>query len=776
MRFNRLVVDHPWVTALLFAAVTAVLGGRISDLHVESDLEAMMPKQHPVFKYNEWVEEYFSIENPILIGVVNSGPDGVFTPETLALIHHLTERLKAMPDIDGEDLVSLSEVDNITGDEEGMNVDPFFETPPATAAEARAVREAVFENDMMVGSLVSRDGTASMIIAEMTAGAVKVEVYRQVQDLVAQAPVRSEQVFIAGRPVMEGEMSTLARTDLTHMFPLVIVAAAVLLGLTLRSLRGAILPLLVVITSVIWTLGLMAWTGATFHAITSLMPTLLIAIGIANGIHVIHHYLLEAAAHPERSGRETTFATMEAMMQPVVLTSLTTAAGFLSLSLSPLRPVQTLGIFTAVGVLAGMVFSLTILPAVLALLPIPRRAAARAVHTQKEHGGVVAGVLDRLAPFVMGWPRLVVVGGVMLVVLSLLGLPRLVVDGSLIQNFPEGNAVKIADATLRARFRGTNPLQIVLNAQEVDGWKDPARLQAVEAFQRHLEAGGHVGRTRSIVDFLKRMNEVMNPEDPQAYRVPDNRDLVAQYLLLYSMSGEPDDFDDVVDYDYAQANIRVRVDTDHSNALKDILADIEEYAREHLEPLGVQTRMAGAARTSFAFMGLIIVGQVRSLIVAIVLCGILTSLMCRARSAGLYAIVPVAVATIVNFGVLAWVGIPLGVTTALISSIAIGIGIDYAIHFMVRYQRASQAGATPEDALRETYSTAGVAISYNALVVLVGFVVLATSEWPPNRALGIVVALNMFICFLGTVTLLAAALYHGRPTFMRPTAAETPSD
>ena len=770
--FNRWVVTHPWLTSLVFLGLTVVLASRIPRLHLETDTEAMMPKWHPVFQFNTWVEDYFNIENPALVGVVNTGPDGVFTPETLAVVARLSDQIKALPSIDADDLVSLSEVDNITGDAEGMEVAPFFETPPTTPEGARAVRDAVFANDMMIGSIVSRDGQATLIIAEMLDGGDKVELYAHIRRIIAATPMQAEQVFIGGRPVLEGEMALLARSDLTRMFPFVILAAGLVLWVTLRSLRGALLPLLVVVTSVVWSLGLMAWVHATFHAITSLMPTLLIAIGIANGIHIIHHFLLETGTHPDRPRAANVFNTMQAMTRPVVMTSLTTGAGFLSLSLSPLRPVQTFGVFAAAGVMAAMVFSLTILPALLVVLPAPGRSARRALHTQQGRGGIVAGALGALGPVVTRRPGLLVACGVAGVLAGLAGLPRVVVNGSMLLNFPRDNVLNVADAALRKHFIGTHPLQIVLDAGEVDAWKDPTRLRAVEAFQRHLEASGHMGRTRSIVDFVTRMNEVMNPEDPHAHRVPDSRDLVAQYLLLYSMSGEPDDFDDVVDYDYAQANLRTQVATDHSVELQGVFEDIRAYSQAHLTPLGIEVRTAGAMKTMVTFIDLIITGQVRSLVVALVLVALLTGVMCRAPVAGLYAILPVSIATVMNFGILGWFGIHLGVATALISSIGIGIGIDYAIHYMVRYQRACQSGVDPDTATRETLNTSGVAIFYNAVVVFVGFTVLATSRFPPNRSLGIVVALNMVVCFLGTVTLLAAVLHRTPPRFLQAPASE----
>jgi hypothetical protein len=765
---NRLVVDHPWLTIVLFLLVTGILAVRIPELYIESDVRTMMASDHPEFVYNEWLEEYFGIRDPAVLIVINDGPDGVFTPDTLALVQQLSDEMEELEGIDGEDLLSLSAVDNITGDDDVLEVDPFFEEPPATRQEALAIREAVFDNSMMLGGLVSRDGRATMVIGELENGFDKVELYLRLQEIVKAAPVNGERVLIAGRPVIEGEMGRLAEEDLAKMFPLVILAAAALLFLSLRSLRGVVLPLLVVVSSVIWTLGLMVWTNTIFFAITTIMPVLLVAIGVANGIHIIHHFLLGVAAHPERPVRELVFETMQELTPPVVMTSLTTAGGIGSLAVSSMLPIQGFGLFTAVGVLAGMIFSLTLLPAILCLLPLPLRAAQRTARTQTEKGGFVAVLLETLTPLVIRHPLLAIGSAILVIVVGVAGIPRILVDSSLLRNFPATNPVKLADAGITAYFGGSQPMQVTLDAGAEDAWKTPENLRALEGLQNHLAAADHTAESRSIVDYIKRMNEVMNPGDPGAHRVPDDQNLVAQYLLLYSMSGDPDDFDDVIDGPYRIANLRAQLTSDHSPLIRRAIDDVDAYAAEQLAPLGIETHVSGTVRIISEFIDLIVTGQIRSLALGLLVVMLLAALMSRSLVAGLFTLLPVAVATVLNFGLMGWFHVPLGVTTALLSSMGIGIGVDYAIHFVFRYRRGRLGGLTREETMHETLSTSGVAIFYNALVVLAGFLVLATSEFPPNRQLGVLVSLNMAVCFLGTVTLLAAALHRIQPAFVRP--------
>ena len=774
--FARAVTRHPWITVLLFVAATTLLAARIPALHIDPDVRAMLAKNHPENVFNDWLEDYFDIQDPALLLVINDGPHGVFTPHTLALVKRLSAAIGELDAIDDGDLVSLSEVDDILGSEDSLDVEPFYEDPPATQAEADAIRERVFDNRMMPGALVSRDGHATIVMAEMYRGMSKTKLYDDLKRIVAEAGPQGERVVIAGRPVIEGEMGRLAGNDVTFMFPLVLVAATLLLLVSLRSIRGVLLPMLVVVSSVVWTLGAMAWLHVTFFAISTIMPTLLVAIGVANGIHILHHFMLAVAAHPRRAATDTVFETMQQLTPPLVMTSLTTAAGIGSLAISPMRPIQLFGLFTAVGVLAGMVFSLTVLPAILCLLPLPLRAARATLAAQSETGSVVAWLLRALSPLVLRHPMWPIAVGVVAVAIGLAGLPRIVVEGSLLLNFPSDSPVKLADDELSHYMGGTQPLEIVIDAGEDDGWKSPERLRALAAFQHHLEEGGHMAETRSIADYIARMNEVMNPSDPNGYRIPKSRDLVAQYLLLYSMSGDPDDFEDVIDTPYRMANLRAQADSDRSSVLGPLVLDAERWAQENLAQLGMKTHVSGASRIVYDFVSLIIRGQVRSLAIGLVLVFLLAAALGRSFAAGAFTVLPVAIATILNFGLMGWFGVRLGVTTALLSSMGIGIGVDYAIHFVFRYRMDRFSGMSAEAAMRETLSTAGVAIFYNAIVVLAGFLVLATSEFPPNRSLGVLVSINMFVCLLGTVTLLAALLHRLQPAFVQPMDERTPAD
>jgi predicted RND superfamily exporter protein len=767
---NRFVVSHPWLVLWAFLASSAFFGVGLTKLQVDFDIETMFPPEHPEVAYKDWMLDYFEIDEPVMILVENDGPNGVFTPETLELVTFLTdefEQLEQVGLLDSDDVISISAIDSITGDGDSLTVEPYFAEPPTTQAEADAVRAAVFDNPMMIGGIVNAEGTATIVGADTLPDADKLELHAALKDIIARAPHGSSTLTLAGPPIVMSEMIIVNDVEIRRVLPTVIVTAACVLALTMHSVRGVLLPLMVVLTSILWTFGLMGWTGRIFSTLNSPLPMMLVPIGIADGIHVIHHYMHVAADHPRLPTAEAVFKTMEEMWVAVVMTSITTAAGVASLATSSLSTNQSFGIFSAAGVIAAMVFSLTALPAILVLLPPPRRGLARLVKDAGEEEGMLSSALTRTAHMITERPNTVLAVTAAVVLISITGIPFLTTDGSVLRNFAPTNTVRLANQRLVERFDGSFPIEISVDGGEPDAWKKPENLRALQAFQEELESSDHIGETRSLADYLRRMNAVMNPDDPDGHRIADEQQLIAQYLLLYSISADPDDFHAVVDYDYQIANVRGQVGGDHTSNIKIVLDRVTELEAKHFAPLGLEAHASGIARVSYEFTDLIVESQIYSVTTALALVWLIAALLFRSVLGGLLTAIPVVISTFTTFGGLAWINEPIGITTALMAAIAIGIGIDYAVHFVVRYRDLIRSGATREEAVQKTLAGAGVAIFYNAIVVVAGFLAMATSDFFPPRAMGLMVSWNMVVCFTATVTTLATLLYKLDPAFLR---------
>ena len=818
--FFRTVIRFRWLVIVLVLGSTVLAFLQMRQLRFESDAEAMVPPDDPVQHYNDMVEDRFGIRDLIIVGVLNDNPaeNGVFNPRTLATVKEFSEKIALLPGIKAvrdEDVASVATMDNITGTIDGMAVGPFMEDVPQTKDRLQALKESLFDNTMYVDWVVSRDSTGLLIMAKMEPSEGTLEgvqrrsdIYRTIREMI-QAKEDSgvpEQFYVAGRGAMEVTFSEQAREDMQLFMPLVLLVVLGTLYFTYRSLRGVLLPFSVVVVSVIWTLGIMASVGVPMYFISTMMPVVLMAIGVADGIHILSRYYDEVLEHPELSSAEAVVAAMREMWQPVVFTSLTTAVGFLSFLTAAMVPIRYFGLFTSVGVLAAMVFSLTFFPAVLSMLP-PKVSVGLRNQIGKSGDlaatGWAARMLAGLGRSVARRPLLVWVPAVIVMSLCVIGARQIVVDSTWIGVFHPQSPVRIADEALRERFQGTLPIYIAIEGHEPDLLKDPELLSKLDQMQAVGESDPVVGGSLSLAEFMKRMNRVMNEDRQEMEVVPTSRDLVAQYLLLYSFSGDPDDFDEVVDYDYQHANVTFYLRSDGTQDIVRVVDRIQDFALQefgrsdtdneadagwrdmlflrfgrwlgNIEPTitgwetdsGFRLGFAGAAYLTVRFNELVVAGQLSSLVTSLFGVFLLTAFMFRSFVAGLINVIPISLVIVFSFGLMGLLGINLEIGNSMTASMVIGIGIDYTIHFLNKYKLKAQSGVRdPEQIMAATMATSGKAIFFNAVAVIGGFAVFLTSNFTPNFFLGAMLTVNMSACLLVSMTLLPAMLNTFKPSFV----------
>jgi predicted RND superfamily exporter protein len=302
------------------------------------------------------------------------------------------------------------------------------------------------------------------------------------------------------------------------------------------------------------------------------------------------------------------------------------------------------------------------------------------------------------------------------------------------------------------------PFNIIVRAAEPDGIKDPDLLRAMDAMLVDLATDPIVGDTRSISEYIKRMSQAMNEDRPEALRIPDSRDLIAQYLLFYSMSGDPGEFDDLVDYDYQASNLSVLLRTDRLSALRRVLAEVERLLDEHIRSRGATATVTGSASILDVIFTMVLTSQIQSLASTAVMCFVFIAVLFRSIRDALVCMVPLAITTTANFGIMAALGIPLGPDKAMIGAIALGIGIDYSIHLMSRFRDTLEEGMSVFQGVVEAVRTTGRSILFNGVVVVAGFLVIGTSETPSNATFGLVIAGNVALACITAMIVLPAAL------------------
>jgi predicted RND superfamily exporter protein len=753
---NNLLKKPGLVFALVLISTILLFFPMAENSKMETNLDKYMPQDHPAFIYSDKAEEWFDIKDGIIIALENK--NGVFNTATLDTLKQLTKRFQKFDEIEKSDVTSLYTADNIVGTEDGMDVKAFYKRVPKSKEKLEALKKKVEDNEMVFGRLVSTDETVTVIIAEIGKDVFTQDFYNHILKVAKASETNDIKIYVAGRPIVEGTMALLGPKDMKTMVPIVLLVIFIVLFITLRSFKGTLITLGVVFFSTIWAFGLMALVNIPIYAVSTMIPVMLIAIGVADGIHLYSHLHTFVNHHPEASKREAVSDMIREMWKPVVMTSITTAVGFISLLTSQVYPVKYFGIFTAFGVMMAMVFSLVFIPAGVMLFGLPK---ARKVNTKEDKEGHSNSKLaNNFAGWVVKNKYVSIIGTAVIVVLSIIGMQEIWINSSFLDKFEKDSDIVQTDKFINEHFGGTSTLNLILDANgKKDTFKNPTVLKLVDKMQKDVDKQLQVvGNTFSLTDYIDRMNKVMNADSEAYNTIPDNQDLIAQYLLLYEMSGDPENLNKVVDYNYDKLNVTFQLKSDNSKAINSALDVIHTY-EDDFKKLGISMNYAGSGYKGLVFTDLILEGQIKSLILSLIIIVVLISLMFRSITIGLIGSVPIIITALISFGTMGFLGIPLNTTTALLSSIAIGIGIDYAVHFLEQYRNNAAATDDKMVATQKTMAHSGKAIIYNAIVVIAGFLVLLFSVFPPNRELGALVSLNMFTSFVGTLTIMLVLLY-----------------
>lgn len=740
-----------WAVLVIVIALTIYFIGAMSkNARMETNLDEYMPKTHPSFVYSDQAEEWFNIKDGILIAIENK--NGIYNTQTLEKIKAISEDLQAMDEFDDFDVMSLYTADNIVGDEYGMDVKAFYKRAPKSAEKLDEIRQNVKTNDMVYGRLVSADETVALIIAGMN-GDFTQEFHQKITEFAKGFESENETIYVAGRPIVEGTMALLGPADMKRMVPIVLLVIGVVLFLLLRSYRATTATLVSVFISSIWAFGLMSVLNVPIYSVSTMIPVMLIAIGVAYGVYFYNHLAQFYEKQPNATRSAAVMYVIKVLITPLAMAAFTTIIGFISLLSSQVYPIKYFGIFTAVGILVAFLLALTFLPAMVIIFGYkPKIKKVKNTSLQKND------TWERVTNWLLLNKKTIYISVVVVLIISGIGIQKVWINSSFLSNFEKNSDIVLTDKFVNSKFGGTSTLNVILESDEHSAFKQPANLILIDQIQDKTEELALVGNSFALTDYIKRMNKVMNADEEEFYSIPSDNEMIAQYLLLYEMSGDPQHLERVINYDYNRTNITFQLKGDDSKTINEALSVIKQF-EDRLNEKGITINYAGSGYKALVFTDLILEGQIMSIAISLVLVLILLTIMFRSFKAGLIGSIPIIITATFSFGVMGLLNIPLSTTTALLSSIAIGIGIDYAIHFMQYYKVNTKESGDKLSGLYATMNQTGKAILFNAIVVISGFMVLLFSVFPPNRKLGALVSMNMFTSLVGTLTIMMVLVY-----------------
>jgi predicted RND superfamily exporter protein len=745
-RLYRAVTGHPWIVIAFVAAITVGFGVFAMRVRIDSSVEALLDHDDPETRYYDEVKETFGTEEVDVVALVT---DDVFTPATLTKIKDLSDRLLKIRGV--ADVTSLATVRRLTVTPEGsVDTSPLMEAVPDDAAGIARLKQLVYENPLFVNNLVGTDGTAAALAItydEMSDAAFAASgIHAQVERLVAEAQ-GPERLYLTGTPTLKTKAAVLMKDDLLTFMPLIAVVVTVVLLVSFRTLRGVLLPLATIGTGMVWTLGFMGYLDAPISIGTLVLPPLVMAVGSAYATHIVSRYYEEGESHD--SPAEVAFRIIRHLGLPVFVTAFTTVLGFASLLTYHLTAIRHLGTFSVFGVSALFTLALFFTSAVLALLARPR---TRPAATEAEAPWLRA-ILDATAHFDVRHRRAIIVVSVIMLVVFGAGVPSVRVETDFVSYFPEGSPVREASRVITERLGGSMPFLVVIDGPEENAITRLDALQRIAALQDFIARLPGVDQTTSIVDYVKLLHRVFHDNDPAYYGLPDTNAAVQQYLLLL----DPSIIATVVSGDYARAAIIVRSHISGSTALAETVAKIRRFAADAF-PVEFSVHPTGTAvllnRTSDDLSQ----GQMQSLALAMAVVFSIMSLMFLSFRFGLVAMVPNLIPIVIFFGLLGWTDTPLSISTVVIASIALGLGVDEAIHLMSEFNHAIHDNPDQERAVLIAMQTVGPPVIYTTGALFFGFLVPAWSNFVPVRQFGILSSLNVATSLLADLLLLPALL------------------
>jgi predicted RND superfamily exporter protein len=735
---GRVLVATLLLTALAVFGLVDVQTGK-PRLRLDGSTEGLLPPGGDIRVAYERAQRLSGGGDAIVVAV---GSEEVFESDFLERLARITARLEQVEGV--ERVSSLSNAASVWAEDGDLRVAPLLEEIPREPAALVALREQTLANPFLSGVLVARDArTAALFVhlepmtdGEMIESGLDVQVAAAARDEAGSHPV-----WISGFPRLKAATSVTLQRDLGRTLPLVIVFMALALAVAFRSVRGVLAPLATIFVALIWTCGAIGALGGTLNVVTVIVPPLVVTLAFAYTMHVVYDYDHFMRASDDVSPRACVRHTLAVVGLPVIITGVTTAAGFLALAVSPIPAVREFGLYSLVGVILTVLAALTFTPALLGVLPAPSRVRAPRQH------GVVDRLADRLADFDLSRRGLIIGGAVVLLALSVVGASRIVVANRFITNFPEDSEVRRDFAAIEQRLSGANAMQVLVETELRNGLLERDNLTALHDFQVWLMEQPEVGQAASIVDYLILLNRAFQDGEVEDPAIPESSRLAGQLLFL----GGGQESARLIDNSRSVGVVSVLVRGGDSGSVASLVGRMEE--RLAALPGSLQATVTGNMVLVADSVNAVAEGQWNSLILAFCIIYLVLSLLFTSFRIGLIALLPNALPIAVYFGAMGYTGITLNVSTALVGCVALGIAVDDTIHYFARFNADARRLGDERKATRATLRGILHPVTFTTVGLCMGFMILTTSSLRTQVEFGALAAFTLAVAWLIDVTL-----------------------
>lgn len=773
--------DHRWIVLSVCVALLAASGWLASQARFDNSFEAYFDSADPSYSaYLDYRDDFGSDEIAYILYEAPGRPYGPFDIEVMRKIQSLTEALEAeVPFV--KEVTSLANVEYVEGVADGIEIYELLEEFPRDQQALLEIRDKVLSKPLYVGGIVSADARHAAIILEMDRSSIDPledlrldpdggdgldNLYPQVSyDPIEAILARPEYAGIVfhhtGDVALNDTYNTIIADESEGLAGMALLVIAVLLYGSFRRPIAVIGPLAVVFLSVMAAVGFVGLMGWSLDMMFIMLPTVLIAVGVADSVHVIAEFRSYHAEVGDR--REAARRTLSLVGAPCLLTSITTAIGFASMAVAPIKSISHLAIYSAVGVVAAFLLSVTLLFVFLSFgRRVPKRQKSEREKIAAKGGRRFQAFLAGVAAFDIRHRVPILIVFAVLFVVSAAGILRLRVESNFLSEFSPDEPIRKSIEYVDDTMGGTYSFVYLFDSGESDGAKNPTLLREVERFQdRALQRDDLIKKVYSISDILKDLNRSFHADDLDYQELPDSRELVAQYLLLYEMSGG-DEAGEYVTGDYSRASLELRAKAVDSSELAKLQAELDGYLAENPTQAS-QVKVTGMGSLWVAMMDYISQSQIRGFLTAFTVIAALLCFIFQSVRVGLIAMIPNLTPVILTLGVMGWADLPLDYVRLMIASVAIGIAVDDTIHHVTRFDLEFRRLGSYHEALRSSMTDVGRALIITSVVLVLGFLVFTMSRLDSMALFGTLLASTIGVALVADFLLMPALVLTFEP-------------
>ncbi len=752
------ILRFRWVLLFLVLIITIFAFFEMRNLRMDNSNESFFREGDPAMLLLEKFQDNFGNED--FVSVLIETRD-FFEPDTIRLIKKLAEDLEEhVPYV--KDMKFLGNVEYVEGVEGGIEISHLIEEIPETTEEMKLVRERAMNEPLYLDNLISRDGKTAAILLECERYPdEEVNPREKIPPVIYKILTKPEyadlEVYLVGTPIVDYEMNEITAKE-TSLFGLVcIVLQMLILFWVARGVRGVITPLLVVILSIFWTLGLVGILDWTLNLMAIMLPTLLICVGIGDSIHIISEFQDQQDRGLAR--RQAIVKALALVGTPCLLTSLTTAAGFLSFLGTTIKPIREMGVYAAIGVVVALVISLIIVPIIFSFGKDKQKLDEKEMSVTRND--IFDRVFNHIAFLNLKYPGTILTIFILLIIISLFGYSLVEVETNIVKSISTGIKIRQAHDYVDSHMGGSMAVEIMLDTTKKDGVKDLGFLKQMEVLQNHIDKHLLTCKTSSVIDTLKKMRRAMHENRMEYYTLPETQSQVAEHLFLYETSGG-EELDKQVSFNYDIARINARTKSLNTNDVRTFIADIDRFAKENLDP-SIKVEYTGLVPWLKAMSDYVSHGQKRCFILAFLAITCIMIIILRSFKIGLISMLPNIFPVLISLGLAGFVGVYMNVTLMIMSPIIIGVAIDDTIHFFICYKREFNRTGTYEGALKATLSTVGRPIMFTTMTLVLGFSVFGLSDMYNVTQFGLLAAFAFLWALLADFFLAPAMMLLFKP-------------